>query len=73
MAVNISRSMNAELAEGATDGTLRKRHPDRAGVVESTQDEAHDEAVAMGTGPSTSYPNYGDDRKDVALSGIRRR
>jgi hypothetical protein len=73
MAVAQDRSMNAELAEGATDGTLRKRHPDRGGRVEPTQDESHDEAVAMGTGPSTSYPNYGDDRKSTVLAGIRRR
>lgn len=36
MAVNQSRSMNAELHEGATDGVFKKVAPDRGGVVEHT-------------------------------------
>lgn len=32
MAVNRSRSQNAELDEGATDGTFKKIPPDRSGV-----------------------------------------
>lgn len=34
MAVNTSRSMNLELAEGRGDGTMRKQSPDRGGVVD---------------------------------------
>jgi len=33
---NIERSMNVELLEGATDATLKKSSPDRAGRVEAT-------------------------------------
>lgn len=36
MAVNQSRSMNAELHEGATDGSYKKIAPARGGVVEHT-------------------------------------
>ena len=36
MAVNTSRSMNAELAEGRCDGSMRKPEPDRGGAVEGT-------------------------------------
>ena len=35
MAENMSRSMNAELAEGATDGKYKKTHgPDKAGPID---------------------------------------
>lgn len=34
MAVNESRSMNADLREGLTDGVVKKIAPDRGGVVE---------------------------------------
>lgn len=34
MAVNTSRSMNAELVEGRTDGTLNKVVKDRSGEVD---------------------------------------
>lgn len=32
MAVNESRSLNGELAEGLTDGLVRKLNPDRSGT-----------------------------------------
>ncbi len=34
MAVNESRSMNADLREGLTDGVVKKVAPNRGGVVE---------------------------------------
>ena len=34
MAVNETRSMNADLREGLTDGVVKKSTPDRGGVVE---------------------------------------
>lgn len=36
MAVNESRSMNAELHEGGTDGTVKKYAPNRGGVIDGT-------------------------------------
>lgn len=36
MAVNESRSMNAELRIGLTDGVVKKSTPDRGGVVDAT-------------------------------------
>lgn len=35
MAVNESRSMNADLREGLTDGVVKKLTPDRGGVTDS--------------------------------------
>ena len=34
MAVNETRSMNTDFAEGGTDGIVKKLTPDRGGVVE---------------------------------------
>jgi len=74
MAVANDRSMNAELAEGATDGTIRKRHTgDRGGVVEATSDAAHDRAVEMGMGPSSYAMPYGEGENTIVTAGIRRR
>ena len=44
MAVNESRSMNADLRAGLTDGVVKKRTPDRGGVVEPSAlyDQLHD-------------------------------
>ena len=36
MAVNNSRSMNADLQEGMTDGMVKKATPDRGGAVETS-------------------------------------
>jgi hypothetical protein len=44
MAAAHDRSMNAELIEGATDGAIRKRHPDRGGIVEPTADVVRSES-----------------------------
>lgn len=38
--VNDSRSQNAELAMGLSDGTVKKMTPDRGGVVSSAPYEA---------------------------------
>jgi hypothetical protein len=35
MAVNETRSLNRELAEGITDGVVKKLTPDRGGVTDS--------------------------------------
>jgi hypothetical protein len=37
MAVNETRSMNADLREGLTDGSVRKLAPSRGGEVENAQ------------------------------------
>lgn len=39
MAENISRSLNFELIEGATDGVIKKASPDRGGAIEPTTAE----------------------------------
>jgi hypothetical protein len=62
MSVNSSRSMNKDMVEGATDGTLKKRTGgQRGGVVEPTSAWLHDEAVKRGSssGPPISPP-YGE-------------
>lgn len=38
MAVNTSRSMNYELDQGRSDGTMRKTHRNRAGEVDPATD-----------------------------------
>ena len=40
MAVNESRSMNADLREGLTDGTVKKLAPNRGGVIEPSDGKA---------------------------------
>lgn len=40
MSVRMDRSMNRDLAEGSTDGSLKKLHRDRGGMVETTSDPA---------------------------------
>lgn len=37
MAANFSRSMNADLQQGVTDGFLKSLTPDRGGTVEMAQ------------------------------------
>lgn len=57
MAVNESRSMNADLKEGLTDGVVKKIAPDRGGVVEydahmsSTLQEQY--GATFGYGPAS--------------------
>lgn len=49
MAVNTSRSMNAELAAGRSDGSLRKSNPDRCGEIDAATVNAR----------SNLHPDYG--------------
>ncbi len=49
MAVNDSRSMLAELAEGRTDGSLRKPNPDRGGSIDAATTAVRE----------TLHPDYG--------------
>lgn len=41
MAVNETRSMNADLREGLTDGSVKKDAPDRGGVTEPDAHQRH--------------------------------
>jgi hypothetical protein len=54
MTVNISRSQNAELNEGATDGKYRKRRPHT-----TVQPGAGDELVQKNRAGLHPYMNYG--------------
>lgn len=54
MTVNMSRSQNASLAEGATDGKYRKRRPDT--VIGDTLGDAKIESNRDGLNP---FYNYG--------------
>ena len=54
MAVNISRSQNAELLEGATDGKYRKRRPNTT-VIRGMGDEI----VQKNRADLHPYMNYG--------------
>lgn len=57
MAVNESRSMNAELREGISDGAVHKIAPDRGGVVEYNGHVAYDGSnthVTTGGGAQTA-------------------
>lgn len=72
MAVNMSRSMNSDLAEGMSDGSYKKVVMDRGGVVEpGTYDSRRDlsdlfhgihEAPnkTLGDGTSHTTPNFGE-------------
>jgi hypothetical protein len=54
MTVNISRSQNAELNEGATDGKYRKRRPNT-----TVQSGMGDELVQKNRAGLHPYMNYG--------------
>lgn len=54
MTVNISRSQNAELNEGATDGKYRKRRPNTT-VIPGMGDQT----VVANRADLHSYMNYG--------------
>jgi hypothetical protein len=54
MTVNISRSQNAELNEGATDGKYRKRRPNT-----TVQPGMGDQTVAANRAGLHPYMNYG--------------
>ena len=47
MAVNESRSLNGDLEEGISDGSVHKRTPDRGGVVEYNSHAAYDGSNTM--------------------------
>lgn len=49
MSVNTSRSMNAELDQGRSDGVVRKREPNRSGEVDP----------ATSTVRTNLHPDYG--------------
>lgn len=55
MAVNQSRSLNAGLDEGSTDGKYRKVRPDTGGIVESTT-----EANRRALHPSWNYGTFAE-------------
>lgn len=51
MGINMERSMNADLAEGATDGVVRKKTGGmRGGRVEPINDANHAHLVGEGAG-----------------------
>jgi len=54
MTVNNSRSQNAELLEGATDGKYRKRRPNT-----TVQPSAGDQTVVKNRASLHPYMNYG--------------
>lgn len=59
MAVNTSRSMNAELIEGRTDGILRKPDPNRGGVVDPATKSVRESLFPEYFGyPTRSATNY---------------
>ena len=61
MAVNMSKSMNAELREGTTDGKYRKARPDTSPAAGMGDDIVRQERASLhpfqGYGfPNTQYP-----------------
>lgn len=51
MGINMERSMNAELAEGATDGVVRKKTGGmRGGRVDPSNNDNHAHLVGEGAG-----------------------
>lgn len=61
MAVNASRSMSTELAEGRTDGSIQKVARDRAGEVDAGTFNAR----------RSLHPDYGYGTRDRAVLGIK--
>ena len=63
MVYPLSRSMNADLSEGMTDGEYKKYSPNRGGVIEPTTRQTRSDLEAM-------YYGFQDKPIKVASDGL---